>query len=51
LTGRAASASHGIPQGVSHRESSPHAMPNWAWAAMIFLVALLLYIARWISEP
>ena len=54
LTGRAAGASHGVPHGVSHgvshHESSPHAVPNWAWAVMIFLVALLLYVARWISE-
>ncbi|MBB5542345.1 carbon monoxide dehydrogenase [Paraburkholderia fungorum] len=54
LTGRAASASHGgshgVSHGVSHQDSGPHAMPNWAWAAMIFLVALLLYVARWFSE-
>ena len=54
LTGRAAgasqSASHGVPPGVSHQEPSPHAVPNWAWAAMIFVVALLLYVARWLSE-
>jgi carbon monoxide dehydrogenase subunit G len=50
LPGRAASASHGAAQGVSHRESGPHAVPYWAWAAMIFVVALLLYVARWISE-
>ncbi|MFM0735826.1 SRPBCC domain-containing protein [Paraburkholderia xenovorans] len=50
LTGRAASASHGVSHGVSHREPSPHVVPNWAWAAMIFVVALLLYVARWISE-
>lgn len=54
LTGRAASASHGgshgVSHGVSHHDSAPHAMPNWAWAAMIFLVALLLYVARWFSE-
>lgn len=40
LTGRAASALH-------HRESNP--VPPWAWAAMIVLVALLLYAARWLS--
>ncbi|NPT54320.1 CoxG family protein [Paraburkholderia elongata] len=50
LTGRAASASHGASHGVSHRQPSPHAVPNWAWAVMIFLVALLLYVARWVSE-
>jgi carbon monoxide dehydrogenase subunit G len=54
LPGRAASAAHGSAHGVSHgvphHEPSPHAVPNWAWAAMIFLVALLLYVARWISE-
>lgn len=50
LTGRAASASHGASPGVSHREPNPNAVPNWAWAAMIFVVALLLYVARWISE-
>jgi hypothetical protein len=42
LTGRAAS--------VSQRDSNPHALPHWAWAAMIFLVALLLYVARRVSE-
>lgn len=50
LPGRAASASHASSHEVSHHEPSPHAVPNWAWAAMIFLVALLLYVARWISE-
>ncbi|AHI63268.1 CoxG family protein [Burkholderia thailandensis] len=40
LTGRAASALH-------HRESNP--VPLWAWAAMIFFVALLLYAARWFN--
>jgi hypothetical protein len=54
LPGRAASAAHGSAHGVSHgvphHEPSPHAVPNWAWAAMIFLVALLLYVARWLSE-
>lgn len=46
LSGRAASASHGL----APRESSPHTLPHWAWAAMIFVVALLLYVARWVSE-
>jgi carbon monoxide dehydrogenase subunit G len=54
LTGRAASASQGVSRGVlpgvSRRSTSPGSVPNWAWAAMIFLVALLLYIARWVSE-
>jgi carbon monoxide dehydrogenase subunit G len=50
LTTRAASASHGLSHGVSHRESGPHAVPNWAWAVMIFLVALLLYVARRVGE-
>jgi carbon monoxide dehydrogenase subunit G len=54
LTGRPASASHGVSRGVlpavSRRPSNPGAVPNWAWAAMIFLVALLLYVARWFSE-
>ncbi|MFL9873235.1 CoxG family protein [Paraburkholderia megapolitana] len=40
-----ARASHG----VSHREPDPHGVPNWAWAAMIFFVALLLYGAHWLS--
>ncbi len=40
LTGRAASALH-------HRESNP--VPLWAWAVMIFFVALLLYAARWLN--
>ncbi|WGS49255.1 SRPBCC domain-containing protein [Paraburkholderia sp. D15] len=46
LAGRATGASHG----VSRQESSSSAVPYWAWAAMIFLVALLLYVARWLSE-
>jgi hypothetical protein len=54
LTGRAASASHGVSHGlspgVSRREPGPHVVPNWAWAAMIFLVALLLYLVRWLNE-
>lgn len=50
LTTRAAGASQGWSDGVSHREPNPHALPNWAWAAMIFLVALLLYFARWFGE-
>lgn len=40
LTGRAAGALH-------HRESNP--VPAWAWAAMIFFIALLLYAARWFN--
>jgi carbon monoxide dehydrogenase subunit G len=40
LTGRAASALH-------HRESNP--VPTWAWAAMIVVVAALLYAARWFN--
>ncbi|MBN3815071.1 carbon monoxide dehydrogenase, partial [Paraburkholderia sp. Ac-20347] len=28
---------------------APHAMPSWAWAAMIFFVALLLYAARFFT--
>jgi carbon monoxide dehydrogenase subunit G len=35
---------------VSHHEPTPHAMPQWAWAVMIFLVALLLYAAHWFSQ-
>jgi hypothetical protein len=46
LPGRAASASHSW----SHHEPGQHVVPYWAWAAMIFLVALLLYVARWFSE-
>jgi carbon monoxide dehydrogenase subunit G len=38
LAGRAA--------GTVHEEPTPHAVSNWAWAAMIFFVALLLYVAR-----
>ncbi|CAG9270583.1 CoxG family protein [Paraburkholderia unamae] len=41
LSGRAAS--------TLHHEPAPHAMPHWAWAAMIFFVALLLYAARWFT--
>jgi carbon monoxide dehydrogenase subunit G len=48
LAGRAASTPFGAR--TSHREPNPHAMPQWAWAAMIFLVALLLYAAHRFSE-
>ncbi|QGZ62243.1 CoxG family protein [Paraburkholderia acidisoli] len=41
LSGRAAS--------TLHSEPAPHAMPHWAWAAMIVFVALLLYAARWFT--
>ncbi|RQM49679.1 carbon monoxide dehydrogenase [Paraburkholderia bannensis] len=41
LSGRAAS--------TLHHEPAPHAMPSWAWAAMIFFVALLLYAARFFT--
>lgn len=54
MTGRAAGASHGVSHGLSHdvsrREPGARVIPNWAWAVMIFLVALLLYAARWLSE-
>jgi carbon monoxide dehydrogenase subunit G len=54
LAGRATSASQGVShdlsRGVSQREPGSHVIPNWAWAVMIFLVALLLYAARWLSE-
>lgn len=36
----------GRATGTLHHESTPHAMPNWAWAALIFFVALLFYMAR-----
>ncbi|MCG5072897.1 CoxG family protein [Paraburkholderia tagetis] len=42
LSGRAAS--------TLHHEPTPHAMPSWAWAAMIFFVALLFYVARRFAE-
>jgi len=50
LTGRAASASHNWSHGVSQQEPGQHVVPYWAWAGMIFLVALLLYVVRWFSE-
>jgi carbon monoxide dehydrogenase subunit G len=50
LPGRAASASHSWSHSVPHQEPGQHVMPYWAWAGMIFLVALLLYVARWFSE-
>jgi len=52
LTGRAASTLFGAraSHSVSHQEPNPHALPQWAWAAMIFLVALLLYAAHWFSQ-
>ncbi|MFX1673184.1 SRPBCC domain-containing protein [Paraburkholderia sp. A2WS-5] len=42
LSGRAA--------GTLHHEPAPHVMPNWVWAAMIFFVALLFYVARRLAE-
>jgi len=42
LSGRAA--------GTLRQESAPHAMPNWAWAALIFFVALLFYLARRLTD-
>lgn len=36
----------GRATGALHQERTPHAMPPWAWAAMIFFVALLFYVAR-----
>ncbi|HEY3599142.1 MAG TPA: carbon monoxide dehydrogenase, partial [Paraburkholderia sp.] len=44
LTGRAVHSTIGAR---AHHEHNPHAVPHWAWAAMIFFVALLLYVARW----
>ena len=46
LTGRAA---HSLLHGL-HHEHDPHVLPNWAWAAMIFFVALLLYVARYFTQ-
>ncbi|TKC89770.1 carbon monoxide dehydrogenase [Trinickia terrae] len=48
LTGRAAGTlvgtrgAHGLNRG-----HEPHAVPAWAWAAMIFFVAVLLYASHW----
>lgn len=51
LTGRAASTLFGArSHSVSQREPTPYAMPHWVWAAMIFVVALVLYAAHWISQ-
>ncbi|HEY1608955.1 MAG TPA: SRPBCC domain-containing protein [Paraburkholderia sp.] len=36
--------------GAVPHEPTPHVVPNWAWAAMIFFVALLLYVARRLSS-
>ncbi len=46
LTGRAVHSTFGAR---AHHEPTPHVVPHWAWAAMIFFVALLLYVARWFS--
>ncbi|WP_118180996.1 CoxG family protein [Paraburkholderia phosphatilytica] len=46
LTGRAAGTLFGAR---AHHEPHPHVLPNWAWAAMIVFVAVLLYVARWFS--
>jgi carbon monoxide dehydrogenase subunit G len=52
LHGRATSTSLGArpPQSVSPRQSTPHAMPQWLWAVMILLVAVLMYAAHWFSH-
>ncbi|HEV3427129.1 MAG TPA: SRPBCC domain-containing protein [Paraburkholderia sp.] len=42
LSGRAA--------GTLRHEPTPHAMPGWAWAAMIVFVAILFYVARRFAE-
>lgn len=42
LSGRAAS--------TLRHEPTPHAMSGWAWAAMIFFVAILFYVARRFAE-
>ncbi|WP_321844575.1 CoxG family protein [Paraburkholderia bannensis] len=42
LSGRAAS--------TLRHEPTPHALPGWAWAAMIFFVAILFYVARRYAE-
>jgi hypothetical protein len=50
LAGRAAGTlvsprgAHGL-----HRSASPQAMPAWAWVAIVVLVAVLLYAARWLG--
>lgn len=36
----------GRTAGALRSESSPHAMPTWAWGVLIFFVALLFYMAR-----
>jgi len=47
LTGRAA---HSLLHGLHHHEHDPHVLPHWAWAAMIFFVALLLYVAHYFTQ-
>ncbi|HEY1996483.1 CoxG family protein [Paraburkholderia sp.] len=53
LTGRATSTLFGAraAHSVSREQPTPHPVPYWAWAAMIFLVALLLYATHWFSGP
>lgn len=50
LGGRAA-GTLASPRGAHglHRASSPQAMPAWAWAAAVVLVAALLYGAHWLG--
>ncbi|WP_144162884.1 CoxG family protein [Paraburkholderia sp. BCC1885] len=52
VSGRATSTLFGTrtPHGVSQREPTPHAMPQWLWAVMILLVAVLMYAAHWFSQ-
>ncbi len=47
LTGRATGPLSGArAHGVSHPGRGPHAMPGWAWAALILFVFVLMYIAQ-----
>jgi carbon monoxide dehydrogenase subunit G len=52
LSGRATSTLFGAraSHSVSHREPTPHVMPQWVWAVMILLVAVLMYAAHWFSQ-
>jgi carbon monoxide dehydrogenase subunit G len=43
-------AAAGRAAGAMPRESTPHVLPTWAWGVMIFVVALLLYVARRLSS-
>jgi carbon monoxide dehydrogenase subunit G len=52
LTGRATQTLFGsrTPPRASREERPPHALPQWGWAVLIVLIALLLYATHWLTD-